>query len=148
MKWNWGVGIAASYILFAAATSGFVVFAMNRPVSLVRPDYYAESLREDQQMEARARAQQLGAAVAIAVEARDTIRIAVPRTAPESTIAGRVTLYRASDPAADRSVAFTPDAAGVQRLAVSGLRPGHWIVKLQWTSGGRDYYVEQPIVLP
>jgi hypothetical protein len=147
MKWNWGAGLAAAYILFAAATSGFVVFAMNRPVALVRPDYYAESLREDQQMAARGRAQQLGSAVSIAVEGRD-IRIAVPRTPQESTIAGRVTLYRASDPAADRNFPFAPDAAGVQRVAASGLRAGHWIVKLQWTSDGRDYYLEQPIVLP
>jgi hypothetical protein len=31
---------------------------------------------------------------------------------------------------------------------VSKLPAGHWIVKLQWTRGGHDYYREQPIVLP
>ena len=79
MKWNWGTGIAATYIMFAAATSGFVVFAMSRPVSLVTPDYYAESLREDQLMAARANAQRLGSAVSIAMEGRGVVRLAVPR---------------------------------------------------------------------
>jgi hypothetical protein len=147
MKWNWGAGIAATYIVFAAATSGFVVFAMNRPVSLVRPDYYAASLRQDQQMAARAHAQQLGSALSIAAEGRDVIRLRVPISAG-TPIAGTVSLYRASDPAADRTFAFSPDAHGAQDLNVSRLASGHWIVKLQWTAAGRDYYAEQPIVLP
>jgi hypothetical protein len=147
MKWNWGTGIAATYIAFAVATSGFVVFAMSRPVSLVRPDYYAESLREDQLMAARRNAQQLGSAVSIAAEGRDVIRVAVPAHAG-ATITGTVTLYRAADPAADRTFTFSPDARGVQDLPVAHLAAGHWIVKLQWTADGHDYYVEQPIVLP
>lgn len=147
MKWNWGTGIAATYIAFAAATSGFVVFAMNRPVSLVRPDYYAESLREDQQMAARANAQRLGSAVSITTVAPDVIRLTVPRDAA-TTMTGTITLYRASDAAADRTFPFTPNARGVQDLHVAGMASGHWIVKLHWTAEGRDYYVEQPIVLP
>jgi hypothetical protein len=147
MKWNWGVGIAAVYTAFAIATSGFVVFAMNRPVSLVRPDYYAESLREDQQMAARANARQLGAAVSISPNGGDIVRLTVPRTSQDA-IAGTVTFYRASDPGADRTLPFSPGANGIQDVNVSKLAAGHWIVKLQWTRGGRDYYIEQPIVLP
>lgn len=146
MKWNWGAGIAAAYIAFAAATSGFVVFAMSRPVSLVRPDYYAESLREDQLMAARTNAHLLGSAVSITNERRDVLRLSVPRNAG-AAISGSVTMYRASDPAADRTFTFTPDAGGVQNLTVSQLGSGHWIVKLHWATAGRDYDVEQPIVL-
>ena len=147
MKWNWGVGIAVTYTAFAAATSGFVVFAMNRPVSLVRPDYYAESLREDQLMAARANARELRTAVSISVRERQTVRLTVP---PHdlSSLAGTVTFYRASDPAADRTLALSPDAAGVQDVDVSRLRAGHWVVKLAWTAAGRTYYFEQPVVLP
>jgi hypothetical protein len=146
MKWNWGAGIAASYIAFAAATSGFVVFAMRRPVSLVRPDYYAASLHEDQLMAARSNAHLLGPAVSITNEGRDVVRLAVPRNAGVA-ITGSVTMYRASDPAADRTFPFSPDARGVQNLTVSRLASGHWIVKLHWATAGRDYDVEQPIVL-
>jgi hypothetical protein len=147
MKWNWGVGIAVAYSVFAAATSGFVVFAMNRPVSLVRPDYYAASLRQDQQMAARARAQQLGSAVSIGAEGREVVTLRVP-IGSGAPIAGTVTFYRASDPAADRTFAFSPDPHGAQDLNVAQLASGHWLVKLQWTVDGRDYYVEQGIVRP
>jgi len=146
MKWNWGVGVAASYIVFAAATSGFVVFAMSRPVSLVRADYYAESLREDQDMAARARAQQLGSALSISISQPKAISITVPRDS--GPIGGTVTLYRASDPAADRTFTFAPDDRGTQVFDVAALGRGHWIVQLKWTDGGREYYVDQAIVLP
>ena len=48
MTFNWGTGMAAIYALFVVSTVAFVTFAMRRPVALVRADYYAESLRQDQ----------------------------------------------------------------------------------------------------
>ena len=33
--WNWGVGLATVYAIFAGATVGFVAFAMGQPVDLV-----------------------------------------------------------------------------------------------------------------
>jgi hypothetical protein len=146
MKWNWGTGLAVTYIAFASATIGFVVFAMNRPVSLVRPDYYAESLREDQQIAARANARQLGATVSIASEGPDVIRLSIPAD-QAATARGSIVLYRASDPAADRAFAFTPDAQGSQQIRLNALASGHWIVKLHWTAAGRDYDTEQPVML-
>lgn len=143
MKWNWGAGIAVTYTVFALATSGFVAFAMSRPVSLVRPDYYEESLREDQQMAAQANARQLGANVSIATAASGVIRVSVPSVQATGTI----TLYRASDSAADRTFTFAPDAHGVQELRLPQLAAGHWVVQLRWIAQGRSYYFEQPVVL-
>ena len=65
MKLNWGTGIAGVYIAFALATTGFVSFAMGRPVDLVQPDYYAQALRQDERMEAIANADRLGTAATI-----------------------------------------------------------------------------------
>jgi hypothetical protein len=146
MKWNWGTGISATYIVFATATVGFVVFAMQRPVALVRPDYYAESLREDQKIAARDNARRLGSAVSIANAGADVIRVSIPRD-QTVTAPGSVLFYRASDPAADRSFPFMPDADGTQQFRVDALAPGHWIVKVHWTAGGQDYDLEQPLML-
>jgi hypothetical protein len=145
MKWNWGTAIAAIYLVFAASTIGFVVFAMQRPVLLVRPDYYAQSLREDERIAARANALRLGAALSIASDGRD-VRLLIPRDQAASA-RGSVLLYRASDPTADRTFAFTPDAEGRQDLGLTALPAGQWVVKLQWSAGGRDYDAEQPVTL-
>jgi hypothetical protein len=45
----------------------FVVFAMNRPVELVSGDYYAQSLRHERRITARANAEVLGAAFSCAM---------------------------------------------------------------------------------
>lgn len=146
MNINWGVGIAAAYILFATATGGFVAFAMNRPVSLVSPDYYADSLHEDQHLAATCNAQALGSAVAVKTDGRDWIRASV-LAAHASRLRGTVTLYRASDAAADRTFALHPDSKGEQDVNVSDVARGHWLVQLRWSVDGLDYYFEQPVVL-
>jgi hypothetical protein len=146
MSINWGVGVAATYILFAAATGGFVAFAMSRPVSLVRPDYYADSLREDQHLAAARNAQTLGATLEVQSDGRDRIHLSVP-PAHAPVTAGTVTLYRASDAAADRTFALHPDLNGEQDVDVRGLARGFWLVQLRWKADGRDYYFEQPVTL-
>jgi hypothetical protein len=146
MRINWGVGVAATYILFATATGGFVAFAMNRPVSLVRPDYYANSLREDQHLAAIRNAQALGPALGVKSDGRDRIHVWVP-PAHTSHVRGTVTLYRASDPTADRTLALDPDSRGEQDVNATDLARGLWLVQVRWSVENRDYYLEQPVVL-
>jgi hypothetical protein len=146
MKINWGVGIAATYILFATLTGGFVAFAMHRPVSLVTPDYYADSLRQDQHLAATRNAHALGSALAVTSNGRDRIHVSLP-PAQLPDVRGTVTLYRASDVAADRAISLHPNLNGGQDLSVSDLARGLWLVQLRWSVDSRDYYFEQPVVL-
>ena len=146
MRINWGTGITATYVVFASATGGFVAFAMSRPVSLVSPDYYAESLREDLHLAAIRNAGALGQAVAIRSNRVDRIHLAVPASHARGAH-GSVTLYRPSDAAADRRLTFTPNAAGAQEVDVRDFARGFWIVQLRWSVDANDYYVEQPVVL-
>ena len=146
MTLNWGTGIAATYIVFAVATSGFVVFAMHRPVSLVSPDYYADSLREDQQLAAIRNAQTLATPPVIECDGRVRIRVSIPAE-QASTARGSITLYRASDVSADRTLDLKPGADGEQEVWVGNLSRGLWLVKLRWSADGRDYYFERPVTL-
>ena len=146
MTVNWGTGIAATYIIFAAATGGFVAFAMSRPVSLVSPDYYADSLREDQQLAAIRNAQALATPPTVQWDGQDRIHISVP-AAHASEARGSVTLYRASDVSADRTFDLTPDIQGGQDIRIRNLAKGLWLVKLRWSVNGREYYFEQPVTL-
>jgi hypothetical protein len=145
IRFNWGTGIALTYAAFVLATTGFVVFAMGRPVVLVRADYYAESLRQDQQMQAVQNARDLGAGVSVTTGGDGDVLVSIPREQARSAH-GTVTLYRASDAAADRVFDLAPGADGRQRVSLRGLLAGHWVVQLRWNAGGRAYYVEQPVI--
>jgi hypothetical protein len=144
-KINWGTGIALTYTAFALATSGVVAFAMTRRVDLVSPDYYAQSLQQDRHMAAVRNAAGLRPAPAIVQTGARSIVVHVPGGRAAGT-RGAITLYRASDATADRELPLAMDDREEQRVSLAGLGPGHWIVKLYWSSGGREYYVEQPVI--
>jgi hypothetical protein len=146
ITFNWGTGIALVYTAFAAATTGFVAFAMSRPVDLVSADYYEQSLRLDSRMEAERNASALNPGPVIDLPAPRRLAIVLPGQ-PASGVSGTVTLYRPSDARADRVQKLAIDTAGRQEIALDTVAPGRWIVQLQWTAGGRGYYFESPIVV-
>ena len=146
MTLKWGTAVVAAYLTFAAATTGFVAFAMSRPVMLVRSDYYADSLREDQHLAARRNALSLADAARVTTNGRDCIYITIPSNQAVGA-RGVVTLYRASDPAADRTVVLTVDRAGRQDLNVAQLVRGAWLVQVRWSADGHEYDMEEPVVL-
>ncbi len=146
MRLHWGTAIAMVYGAFAISTVGFVVFAAQYPVELVRDDYYAGALRHDERRAAVENATALGAPVVSAGEDGRSVIVALPEE-QAADAAGTVRLYRPADSAADRLVGLTPDASGRQALRLDDLGSGRWIVQVAWTSGGRSYYQELPVML-
>jgi hypothetical protein len=143
--WNWGVGLATVYTIFAGATLGFVTFAMSERVDLVSPDYYANALEHDARQAASARGLALGDAFQIDVTADGhSLSIAWPDMArPES---GRVRLYRPSNAGADRTEPVLR-GGGRQSIALTGVAPGLWTVQCEWVASGVRYYGEKQIVI-
>lgn len=145
LRFNWGTGIALTYTVFAAATSAFVAFAMDRRVDLVSADYYAQSLQLDRRMEAERNALALGTTVAIAEVSGRTVRVSLPRElAPAAT--GTIRLYRASSAPDDRELALAVNVNGYQDVALDGLASGRWTVQVQWTALGRAYYLQRDVM--
>lgn len=143
---NWGVAVATFYTVFALSTVGFVVFAMGRQVDLVSEDYYARALAHDQRAQAIANADALGSAVGASV-VDDRVEVRVPASMA-AQVRGNLTLYRAADADADRTIAFVPEPDGRQAIPLAGLAPGHWQLQMQWVADGRDYYAEHHLRIP
>lgn len=148
MRLNWGHGVAAVYTTFATATLWFVVFAIGHPAELVSADYYERAVEHDSHAAAVGRTAALAEAVTARVDADGRVTIAVPRQSPADAITGRAMLYRASSAGDDKSYPLALDPNGQQTLPTTGLPSGHWTLKLQWQTGGHDYYAERPVILP
>lgn len=146
MRLHWGTAIAMVYGTFAIGTIGFVVFAAHHPAQLVRDDYYAGALRHDEWRAAVEHAAALEAPVVTRGQDGGTVVVALPRE-HVSDAAGTVRLYRPADAGADRDVALAPDASGRQQVPLEGLARGRWIVQVAWTSAGRAYYRELPVMV-
>lgn len=144
--WNWGVAVATVYVAFAGATVGFVAFAMRQHVDLVSADYYAESLAHDQRQAAIGRVQDLGKAFRIDVdEAGRSASIAWPPQARPDH--GSITFYRAAESRLDRREVITAESPATRRVDLTALAAGPWLLQCEWTSGGKQYYAEIPLVL-
>jgi hypothetical protein len=145
MRLHWGAGIAATYLVFAAATTGFVAFAMQQRVELVRPDYYAHSLTIDAQRLAAARTAALGSGFRIEVDDRGrTITVSWPH-GHAGRVRGAAWLYRPSDSSMDRRLAIAPDGDGRQTFRVDG-PTGRYVLRLDWTVDGGAYAATRDLV--
>jgi len=142
LHWNWGTKVALVYGLFATGTLAMVAIAVSHRVDLVSPDYYAQALATDSRMAARENARHLtGFSIS---EDADGLVITWPHT-PDG--GGTVTLYRASDAAADRVTPVAPARDGRQVVGLSGLPSGAWRLQVSWQYGGSPYYIERVLTL-
>lgn len=144
--WNWGVGVATVYAVFAGATLGFVTFAMRERVDLVSPDYYADSLSHDARQAAASRAMALGEAFRIDV-AGDGRSATINWPASPAPFSGRIHFYRPADSSADRRQTMAPDASGRQVIRLDGFAAGAWTIQCEWTAAGTPFYAERQIVV-
>jgi len=147
VKLNWGTGIALVYAAFAAATTGFVAFAMSRSVELVSDDYYAQALRQNEQMQAERNTQALQPGPSVARSGPSAILLSLPAT-HAATASGTITWYRPSDSGADRVDTLALDTSGRQQVSTAALARGRWLLQVRWAAGGRNYYFEEPVILP
>jgi nitrogen fixation protein FixH len=148
LRWNWGTGIALVYAVFAAATMGFVAFAMGQKVELVSEDYYQVGLEHDGRMAAAAGGASLGDAIRIEILAAERAATIVWTEARPRRGDGTVTFYRPSDATVDRVVPVDPDPTGRQWISLAGAPSGRWIARVSWRAGDREYFVERAVTTP
>lgn len=148
LRLNWGHGIALVYVTFAAGTLTMVGIASSNHVELVSDDYYARSLRVDEQMAETERGRRSDIRIDVVPSKTGAIlQIAWPAdTTAEAR--GSLTLYRASMASADRTIPVQPRAGTLERVPLSGLAPGRWNLQVQWTSAGHGHYVARSVVSP
>jgi hypothetical protein len=144
----WPVGIIVACALFVAGTAGLIVMACAQKNDLVRPDYYEQELRFQNQIDRTERTRRVAGQASVAYDtARQCITVSLPPEHAGQPVWGSVELYRPSAAKMDRAVKLEPDAQGVQRLDATGLAPGLWRVRVSWTVEKEDYYLEQKVIV-
>ncbi len=144
----WPACIIACFVLFIAGLIAFIVFASAQRNDLVRPDYYEAEIRYQQQIDRIQRTHSMAQPAAIVYDGpRRRITIQLPAAHARAS-SGQVHLYRPSDARLDRELPLALDAEGRQALDAAPLRSGLWKVRVQWSAGGEEFYLDQALVLP
>jgi hypothetical protein len=142
----WPYGIGAFFILLFCGMTTVVVIAATHQESLVTDNYYEQELKFQDQMDSAARARKCDARVQLE-PAAGKLLVAVPAPQLAQRFSGTIQFYRPSAPELDRSVALAPGADGSQLVDVSRLAGGLWYVRVKWSAGGQDYFLEEKLIL-
>ena len=110
---------------------------------LVNANYYDQEIKYQARIDSETRAQEAGATVAYD-KLEQHIVITLPAT---KSVIGQIQLYRPSAAGLDKEYRLEPAANGIQTLDAAGLQPGLWKIRVSWNSDGRDYFLDQKIII-
>ncbi len=146
-KFNpWPYGIIAFFVLLFCGLATVIAIAATHHETMVNDNYYEQELKFQQQIDSAARAQKCGAHVQLEAGAGHLL-VSVPAGQLAQRFSGTIEFYRPSAAALDCAFSLAPGADGSQRVDVSQLASGPWRVRVRWSAGGEDYFLEQRVTL-
>jgi hypothetical protein len=147
MKWNWGTGIFIVIVLFLVACVAFIVYTQGEKWSLVEEDYYPKELRHEEKLVKMRNANALSEQLKVIIE-KPNLVLTFPADLHGKAVTGSINIYRPSDETLDVIVPVAPDTALQQFIPLQKLRPGRYVVKVDWTTSGVNYFKELDIFIP
>jgi len=146
-RWNpWPVCIITFFSLAIIGCVGFVTFCTLHPTELVAKDYYEQEIRYQSQLDRMEMVRASGSLASIQYnQSLKLITISIPETGDKPRPTGKVELYRPSAASLDQSVKLEVDGQGNQQIDAGNLQPGLWKVKVTWSAGGKDFFLDQKV---
>lgn len=143
----WPAAIIGFFALAIIFFGSYIAWAVRQREDLVSADYYEREVRYQSQLDSMNRSQTLAARVVVTFEpAKQIIVITLPQADVQGAT-GNIHLYRPSDARLDRELPLALSAAGVQHIDARELREGLWKVRVTWSAGGKDYFVDQQVIV-
>lgn len=143
----WPYAIMAYFIVFISCVAAFITWAVTQDMDLVRKDYYDHEILFQQQIDRQRRTAELGAQATVNLDAvGQTITVAIPASHAVGA-QGMIHFYRPSDAKLDHQLRLAPGANGTQQIDAANLRAGLWKIAVQWTTEGKEYFLERALVI-
>lgn len=144
MKLHWGHGIAIFLTVFVLILVIALISSMRMDHQLVSDDYYAEDLAY--QSRYTKEADQLASDNLLIVSDAKDGTVVLQFDSDAGPVSGKAHFYRPSDAKLDLIIDLENNN-NTETIDYSQLRPGKWLVKVDWRQGGVDYYKEQILIL-
>jgi len=146
MKWNWGYGIAAFYLVFVGALVFQVWKSTQYDHALVSNQYYKDDLNYQQHYDKLVNTRQLQQDLLIMEDDdRKLVKLQFPNELGK--LSGKVQFFCPSASGNDFTVPVRTDDRGIQLVSTEDLRQGMWRVKVDWSANGTEYYKEEVVKL-
>jgi nitrogen fixation protein FixH len=144
----WPYAVIGWFLLFGSGMAAWVVVAVRNDPELVRADYYEQEIAYQKQIDRLNRTAAVRGEVSVSYEsAEQRIALRLPVTHLGDKSVGTIRFYRPSNAKLDFELPLALDATGAQRIPTDKLQGGLWKVRVQWTSGGQEFFHDQSVVL-
>lgn len=145
----WPISIIAFFAVAIVGCGTFITFCSRHPADLISPNYYEEEVRYQGQIDRMRHTQERGSLASVAYNpAQRHIEISLPSDQSRLKPSGQIQLYRPSAVNLDRQLKLELNSGGIQAIDAAALLPGLWKVRVSWTVGEHDYFLDQKIVIP
>lgn len=142
---NFGHKITIAYSLFVVLIITMVTLCVKKKdIFLVSSDYYKREIVYQDEINKYDNASKLTSPVKITKEAENVL-INFPEEL--SGASGEIHFYRPSNATLDFKVPVSMDDNLTQKVNVSNLVSGLWVVKMEWSKAGKQYLKEEKVVL-
>ena len=146
IKFNWGSGIAAVYILFMIGIIIMVIIFMNQDVSLESKDYYTKGIKYQNEIDKMKRSKGLPEQLNISAE-QTSVVFKFPKIFSSKEINGKIYFYRPSDATKDFSVNVVLDSSSSQLIPTINFVKGLWKIKVDWNVKDNSYLDEKIVMV-
>ncbi|MBC8374516.1 MAG: FixH family protein [FCB group bacterium] len=144
--WMWG--LTATIVVFIAFFVGFAIWTFQDDVELVYDNYYDKDVVFDQQIKRVARTQALPFKPILTYhQTTQVLDVKFPLALGHMPTDGEVLLFRPADLHRDRLFRLILEGDSLQLIELPDMDQGLWRIKLNWTSGGEEYYLEQSLMV-
>jgi hypothetical protein len=141
---NWGKSIVLVFILFAVFIGVLVTVCVKQDISLVSKNYYEEELDYQKQIERMNNTSRLPVKPVISVSNGS---LQITYSTLQQVDEGQLKLFRPSDVHFDRQFKVQPFLNPIQYFDVHDFPKGMYRARMQWSSNGKEYFMEEIINL-
>jgi len=144
--WMWG--LTASIAVFILFFVGFAIWTFQDDVELVYDNYYEKDVVFEQQIKRVARTEALPFKPSLDYnQTTQVLDLNFPLALGHVPTEGDILLFRPADLHKDRLFPLELVGDSLQAIPLPDLVPGLWRIKLSWTSGGAEYFMEQALMV-
>lgn len=141
---SWGNKLVVVFVAFAALMGTLVYKAVNTKFELVTKDYYKDELRYQEKLDGAANAAAAGPLV-VKVSA-GVIDIQLPQSLAATVADADAWFYCKTNAAHDQRSQVKIEN-GAHHFDASHFAKDSYELKLQFTSGGKQYYYSSPVII-
>lgn len=145
LTFTWGHGILLFFMSFVSFMIFMVYMTTTIDHDLVTSDYYKQEIEYQDKIDMKSNLANAGVHMEIEIEG-NKLKISLPLIEKNSTENAKVYFYRPSD--ASKDITLEKHENGIFLIPTEKLIKGEYIIKSEWSSGGKKYYEEKTFVMP